>query len=246
MWRLGLIGHPVAQSFSPQYFKAKFEELGLRDWDYQAFDLPHLDDFESWWQSQAGLVAVNVTIPHKQTVLACCKNLSDDVKAIGAANLIIQSEQDPLSFNAFNTDHSGFAKALKETWDYPFQKALILGSGGSSKAIQYALTQLNIPFEIGSRSTLGEHYQKLSLKAYDLIINCTPYGLPSQWEALPLPYDELGPQQHFFDLNYHGITPSMQKCLDHGAQACNGLSMLQHQADFAWELIKAKRSNCFQ
>ena len=97
MWRLGLIGHSVAQSFSPQYFKAKFEALGLSDWDYQAFDLPHIDDVESWWQSQAGLVAVNVTIPHKQTVLAYCQNLSDDVKAIGAANLIIQSEQDPLS-----------------------------------------------------------------------------------------------------------------------------------------------------
>ena len=112
MWSIGLIGHPVSQSFSPEYFRQKFEDLGLSNWAYKAFDLTDLNTFNTWWQTQNRLVALNVTIPHKQNIIAHCSEISDQVNSIGAANLIIQSAERPDQFKAFNTDHSGFAEAL--------------------------------------------------------------------------------------------------------------------------------------
>ena len=245
MWSIGLIGHPVSQSFSPEYFRQKFEDLGLSNWAYKAFDLTDLNTFNTWWQTQNRLVALNVTIPHKQNIIAHCSKISDQVNRIGAANLIIQSAERPDQFKAFNTDHSGFAEALSEAWGNDFYKAVILGSGGSSKAIQFALQEKQIPYTVASRSGSNAPYEHIDFRDFDLIINCTPIGLPSQWSTLPIPTEHIKSEQHFFDLNYHGITPSMQCFLDHGAKVSNGLNMLKKQADQTWEFIKINRPDCF-
>lgn len=245
MWSIGLIGHPVSQSFSPEYFRLKFEQLGLSNWSYKAFDLPDLNTFDTWWQTQNRLVALNVTIPHKQNIIAHCSEVSDHVKSIGAANLIIQSAERPNQLKAFNTDHSGFAEALSEAWGNDFHKAVILGSGGSSRAIQFALQEIQIPYTVASRSGSNASYEHIDFRDFDLIINCTPIGLPSQWTTLSFPDEQILSDHHFFDLNYHGITPTMQLFLDHGAKVSNGLKMLQNQADHAWEIIKRNRPDCF-
>jgi len=188
------------------------------------------------------LIGFNVTIPYKQSVLAYCTHVSPEVVAIGASNCIsikrLHGEKHELT--AYNTDYFGWMESLK-TWYFPSKnKALVLGSGGSSKAIQYALNTLHIPFEVAGR-TLPLNYTNINLQTFDLIINCTPAGMLNQTlKELHLPYQQIDTSMHFYDLVYN---PSETAMMAHfkaaGAQVKNGLEMLHLQADKSWEIFQS-------
>lgn len=237
---LGLIGYPLAHSFSPAYFKQKFKDENLLDWDYQAFPLKDLDGLPAFLNSQSELIGFNVTIPHKTEVLKYCNTLSEEVEKIGAANFILIHPETKL-LSAYNTDYWGFAQSLK-TWYTGEGRALVLGNGGSSKAIQYALELLQKSFDVCSRN--GElNYSNLDLSQYDLIVNCTPIGMSSNKELseeLELPCQQINCTHFFYDLVYNpDNTAMMQRFAAKGAKVKNGLEMLHLQADKAWEMIQS-------
>jgi shikimate dehydrogenase len=235
---MGLIGYPLAHSFSPGYFKEKFKLEDLSDWDYQAFPLTEINKLPELISLHPNLIGFNVTIPYKSEVLKYCNSQSDEVKAIGAANFILIDPETKF-LSAYNTDYWGFTQSL-ETWYTGNGRALILGNGGSSKAIQYALEKLQIPFDVCSRK--GDlNYRNLDLSQYSLIVNCTPVGMSGNTDKdglLDLPYHQINSSHYFYDLVYNPETTGMmQKFADRGAKAKNGLEMLHLQADKAWEML---------
>lgn len=235
---LGLIGFPLTHSFSPQYFQSIFLSEGLKNWDYQLFPLPDIHALPELLRTQQELLAFNVTIPHKAAVLSFCQEQSEEVTAIGAANLVLVNRVDQ-SLKAFNTDVWGFENSLFP-WYQGGKRALIIGSGGSSKAVQFVLKNKGIPIDVLSRSK-PESSTILHLSHYDLIVNCTPLGmLHHQADPLyPLPYHQINTQHSFFDLVYNPQETAMMKVFAAaGAQTKNGLEMLHLQADRAWQLIK--------
>ncbi len=237
---LGLIGYPLAHSFSPAYFKQKFKDENLLEWDYQAFPLKDLDELPAFLNSQSELIGFNVTIPHKTEVLKYCNTLSEEVEKIGAANFILIHPETKL-LSAYNTDYLGFTQSLK-SWYTGNGPALVLGNGGSSKAIQFALDKLQIPYDVCSRK--GElNYSNLDLSQYTLIVNCTPIGMSNSTQSLPmeleLPYQQINSKHFFYDLVYNPEnTAMMQQFAAKGARVKNGLEMLHLQADIAWDMIK--------
>lgn len=248
MVTLGLIGYPLNHSFSPAYFKSKFEELGLQNYEYRLFPLQDISELNDLINSKNGLIALNVTIPYKTTVLPSCRFISEDVREIGAANLLlINRETDGFSLSAFNTDHFGFSESLKKFYTINNKKALILGNGGSSKAVQYALQKMHIPFDIASR-TVGIPYDEIDLSYYELVVNCTPVGMTNFADKssplLSLDYSSINTSHYFFDLVYNPIhTPMMEEFQKRGAQVKNGLEMLHLQADKAWDIINSTQNN---
>ncbi|MES2619264.1 MAG: shikimate dehydrogenase, partial [Bacteroidota bacterium] len=190
---LGLTGYPLSHSFSPAYFAEKFRLLNLHNWSYQLFPLEDISGIQSLISEQPDLIALNVTIPHKQAILPYCGWLSEEVKAIGAANLVLI---DRLSgapmLKAYNTDHYGFEKSLETWYGKHSGRALVMGTGGASKAIQYSLQKQGRAFDLVGRSTTLQ-YSDLDLSAYELIINCTPAGMKngSAESLLPLPYEKV-------------------------------------------------------
>lgn len=241
---LGLTGYPLSHSFSPAYFRQKFEDEGLSDWDYRLFPLIYADMIPKLTVSEKNLIALNVTIPHKQAVLKHCQYLSDDVKAIGAANLILinRTEGKKPELQAHNTDHYGFITSLKNSMPDSDGRALILGDGGSSKAVAYALSRAGMPFDIAGRN-LKLNYNNVLLQNYRLIVNCTPVGMKTEQdsdELLPLNYNIIKDSHFFYDLVYNPETTAMMKKFsEKGAIVKNGLEMLHLQADRGWEIIKA-------
>ena len=245
---LGLTGYPLAHSFSPAYFKQRFEAEGLDGWDYRLFPLEDLRGLPELIRHEPELLALNVTIPHKQDVLQYCSSISEEAAAIGAANLIlIERESTGFTLRAHNTDHFGFSESLRKAKTSINGRALILGSGGSSKAVAYALKQMQIPFDVAGRS-LPLNYGNLDLAAYSLIVNCSPVGMQRSDPAgyptlLPLNYDAAHAGQLFYDLVYNPAeTDMMQRFSARGASVMNGLNMLHLQADKAWEIIKSKHN----
>jgi shikimate dehydrogenase len=237
---LGLIGYPLAHSFSPAYFKQKFKDENLLDWDYQAFPIESIELLPTLLDLHPDLIGFNVTIPHKTEVLKYCHTLSEEVDKIGAANFILIDPKTKL-LSAYNTDYFGFAKSL-EAWYNGCGRALVLGSGGSSKAIQYALDNLNISHDGCGRN--GEiNYSNVDLNQYDLIVNCTPIGMSTytlhETDVLDLPYHQINNSHCFYDLVYNPENTSMmQRFAARGARVKNGIEMLHLQADKAWEMVK--------
>jgi shikimate dehydrogenase len=240
---IGLIGYPLAHSFSPQYFKDKFKTLGLTDWDYQLFPLEHIQDLPALINKHQDLLALNITIPHKESVLRFCTELNPDVQHIGAANLLTidRTGNTTTHLKAYNTDYYGFTESLSGWYKQIHGKTLVLGTGGSSKAVQYALSKLQLDFDVaGRRSKLN--YENLDLSQYQLIVNCTPVGMYSETikseKILPLPYDMVNEHHLFYDLVYNpGETEMMKLFENHGAKVKNGLQMLHLQAEHAWTII---------
>ncbi len=241
---LGLTGYPLSHSFSPAYFRQKFEDEGLSDWDYRLFPLIDADLIPGLTALEKKLIALNITIPHKQAVLKHCQYLSDDVKTIGAANLILinRTEGKNPELYAHNTDHYGFITSLKNSLPDLNGRALILGNGGSSKAVAYALSCAGMPFDIAGRN-LKLKYHNVLLQNYRLIVNCTPVGMKTEQggdELLPLNYEAINDLHFFYDLVYNPETTAMMKKFsDKEATVKNGLEMLHLQADRGWEIIKA-------
>lgn len=239
----GLIGQTVSHSFSKAYFDEKFFREGLRDHHYELFPLNNIGEIENLIKNTKGLTGLNVTLPYKEQVIQFLDEVDPDAKKIGAVNVIKFKDG---KRKGFNTDSGAFLETI-EKWlpkDKTF-KALILGTGGSSKAVQQALTKMKMDFKIVSREASKGHltYEdvqknpKLITESH-LLINTTPLGMhPNTSTMPPIDYEKIGPEHYVYDLIYNPArTLFLQKAEIRGATIKNGLEMLHVQAEKSWTI----------
>jgi shikimate dehydrogenase len=241
--KFGLIGSAVSHSFSKAYFDEKFFNEGLRDYHYDLYPLKTVDDLKALLKENPDIYGLNVTIPYKEQVLKFLHDIDPFAKTVGAVNVIkITSGK----LKGFNTDSDAFYESVAKWFPKPKgSKALILGSGGSSKAVQFALRKLEVPFKIVSREkALGDHtYEELEkdesiLASSNLLINTTPLGMSPDMNAMPpINYELLGTSHFVYDLIYNPArTKFLQKSEMRGTTIKNGLEMLHIQAEKAWKI----------
>jgi shikimate dehydrogenase len=235
----GIIGYPLLQTFSPGYFNKKFEAEGIHD-TYQKFPLDKIDDLNGVLAMHSDLKGLNVTIPYKQEVIALLDELDDTAQQVGAINTIAIKNG---KLKGYNTDTIGFINSLKPLIKPQHSKALILGTGGASKAVAYALKKLNISYLFVSRNKKEGQlsYPDLNeaiIRDHKLIINTTPLGMVPQENACPdIPYSFLSAEHLLYDLIYHPEeTLFLQKGKERGAGIKNGYEMLIGQAEAAWKI----------
>lgn len=236
----GLIGFPLSHSFSKKYFTEKFEREGLKDCSYENFPIATIDEFKKIL-ALPGLEGLNVTIPYKEKVISFLHQSSDVVRKIKACNCIkIRNGK----LYGYNTDIFGFEKSLKKNWN-PFihSHALILGTGGSAKAVKYVFEKLGINYKKVSRKPSADSfsYEQLTksiIVKYKLIVNTTPLGMfPNVVEAPPIPYEHLSSEHFLFDLIYNPPkTLFLKKGEEKGATTQNGHDMLVLQAEENWKI----------
>ena len=242
---LGLIGKSISHSFSKSYFEKKFKEESLSDFSYTNFDLGNLDSLLHIIADN-NLSGLNVTKPYKEDVISFLNELDFTAKEIGAVNCIkvIQKDNAPYLIG-YNTDYYGFAQSIKPFLEPIHQKALILGTGGASKAVNFALKNVGVDvyFVTTGEKKSGNyfHYTELNqyiMNAFKLIVNGTPLGLfPNVNECPAIPYEQITTEHLLYDLIYNPEeTLFLKKGKEHGATTINGLSMLKLQADKAWEI----------
>lgn len=238
----GLIGYPLGHSFSKKFFTEKFERENLPDCNYELFPIPSIKDLPSLINSTPFLMGLNVTIPYKQQVLEYVTERSDTVRDIGAANTIKIIDN---NLFAYNTDVIGFEKSFIKKLKPFHKKALILGTGGSSKAVQFVLNKLGIEFLFVSGSQQPSantiNYSNIDeniMNEHLVIINCTPVGMsPNDKEHPQLPYQFISKEHYLFDLVYKPEkTIFLQKGEDEGAVVQNGYEMLIIQAEESWKI----------
>lgn len=242
MKQFGLIGYPLSHSFSKKYFSEKFEKASIADAHYELYELKSLEDFKNWMNSIPHLKGLNVTIPYKQEVIPFLDRLNDKAKAIGAVN-VIKKESDG-TYTGYNSDYYGFKNSLEDFLENTLpKKALVLGTGGASKAVIVALQDIGVDYRYVSRKasgcTLG--YEDLTtelIAEHLLIINTTPLGMSPNTDQCPsIPYEAIGQDHRLYDLVYNpSETLFMKKGLEQGAKVKNGLDMLILQAEKAWEI----------
>jgi shikimate dehydrogenase len=241
--KFGLIGSTVSHSFSKAYFDEKFFRDGLRDYHYELYPLKNIDELMNLLKENPELCGLNVTIPYKEQVLKFLNEIDNDAKKIGAVNVIKISDG---FLKGFNTDSDAFFDTMKKWFpNGKDSKALILGTGGSSKAVQEALEKLEIPFETVSREEgkANYTYQDLEKKpklisSSNLIINTTPLGMsPNNNAVVPIDFELITPKHFVYDLIYNPArTLFLQKAEMRGANIKNGLEMLHVQAEKAWAI----------
>ena len=236
--KYGLLGRNISYSFSRGYFGNKFEREGIAA-TYENFDIPDISYFQSILEQNPDLKGLNVTIPYKEQVLPFLTDLDPTAAKIGAVNTIKVLPNGDLK--GFNTDYFVFSEALKPFLKPFHGKALILGTGGASKAIYYALNELQILPVFVSRSPQTGHlkYEDLDEKVMEehlVIVNCTPLGTSPNTEAFPpIPIDLIGNRHFIFDLIYNPAeTKLMELASKRGAVVSNGLKMLELQAEKSW------------
>jgi len=237
----GLIGYPLGHSFSKKYFTVKFEKEGLENCRYENFPIESIEELEDLLENQPELEGLNVTIPYKEMVLSFLDDSSPEVKEIRACNCIRISGG---RLHGYNTDISGFEQSLYScTKPERHKKALILGTGGSARAIRYVLNKSGIEYKNVSRKPGSGifSYEQLTdeiIRSHTLIINTTPLGMfPRVIEAPPIPYQYIGKDHLLFDLIYNPEkTLFMKKGEKAGAQIQNGYDMLVFQAEENWKI----------
>jgi shikimate dehydrogenase len=241
----GLIGYPLGHSFSAGYFAAKFEKENIADCVYKNFPIDNIDKFSAIISDNPDIAGLNVTIPYKEQVIPFLNEIDAEAKAIGAINTVkIIRKDGKTTLNGFNSDVYGFENSLKPHLKEYHKKALILGTGGASKAIKYILNKLNIEYVSASIEELKENeisYSDITKEVIEnrlLIINATPLGTyPKVDNCAPIPYEYLTSKHLLFDLVYNPEeTMFMKKGRENGAFAMNGLKMLHMQAERAWEI----------
>lgn len=237
----GLIGYPLGHSFSKQYFTEKFEKEGLKDCRFEAFPIESILEFPGLLRTNPLLRGLSVTIPYKEQVLPYVDHYSDAVKAIGATNSIsIKNGR----LTAYNTDIVGFEKSFVPLLQPQHRAALVLGTGGASKAVQYVLRKLGVDFLVVTRNKTQPNqisYNEIDgavMTTYTVIINCSPVGMYPAVDAAPeLPYSLVTPQHYLYDLVYK---PAETLFLQHGkasgATIKNGYDMLLLQAEESWRI----------
>jgi shikimate dehydrogenase len=246
MGQYGLIGFPLKHSFSKAYFNDKFKAENI-DAEYVNFEIPSIGDFKSIVKDHPQLAGLNVTIPYKEQVIPLLDELSENAKLIGAVNVIkFIRNKGKLRLVGYNSDIIGFKKSIEPLLQTYHQQALILGTGGSAKAVFYGLKQLNISATYVSRKKSSGKiltYQDLTpeiMAANKLIVNCTPVGMwPNVDECPDIPYSCLTGEHLLYDLLYNpNETLFMKNGEEHGATVKNGLEMLLLQAFASWDFWK--------
>ncbi|MFD2550326.1 shikimate dehydrogenase family protein [Bizionia sediminis] len=241
MRKFGLIGRDISYSFSKTYFANKFHNEGITNAKYLNFDIRHIEQVKPLLENPDNC-GFNVTIPYKEAIIPYLNTLSTEAQQIGAVNTIKRNKDGGLT--GYNTDYFGFTKALQPLLQSKHKTALILGTGGASKAVAYSLQQLNIAYKIVSRNPLNPahfSYHDLTetiIKNHAIIINCTPLGtFPNVMAKPAIPYQYITQNHILFDLIYN---PSETQFLRHGraskAQVINGWLMLKLQAEKSWSI----------
>ncbi len=242
----GLIGYPLAHSFSSEFFNRKFQREGIHA-KYLNFETEEVAEVHQIVLSNPRLRGLNVTIPHKESILLLLDEVTPEAKAIGAVNAV-RVERSPDNMHGYrlvghNTDHVGFKESIAPLLNpTKHRNALVLGTGGVSKAVTCALTDMGIGWKLVSRTPAEEQlgYDELSpemLKSYTVIINATPVGtFPNVNQCPPILYDYLTPNHLLYDLVYNPEnTLFLKKGKKRGASVKNGREMLERQALAAWE-----------
>lgn len=237
----GLIGHPLGHSFSKKFFNEKFQNEMI-DAEYRNFDIDTIESFPTIIEEHSNLRGVNVTIPYKELVIPYINELSEDAQAIGAVNVIkISRNHEGVHLKGYNSDVIGFTDSIRPLLKPFHKKALILGTGGASKAIRYGLYKLGIETCFVSRRPKEGMLTYSDLTAdimaeYTVIVNCSPVGMfPHTDERPDLPYQFIGSHHILYDLVYNpDETLFMKSGREQGATTKNGLEMLILQARAGW------------
>ena len=246
MIKLGLIGYPLVHSFSKKYFKEKFDNENIKNVSYQNYELKNINELKSLIKRNSDLRGLNVTIPYKEKVIKYLDKIDEKYLNIGAVNVIKIIDN---KLFAINTDYEAFKITLKEWLDNSFNsKALILGTGGSSKSVSLALKELNIDHNFVSRKkrkNVFSYEELLDIKTfsnYKLIINTTPLGMYPKINLLPnIPYRFITKNYYLYDLVYNPETTRfLEKGKRKGAKIKNGLEMLHLQAELSWNYWNQK------
>lgn len=247
MDKYGLIGYPLGHSFSKNYFNEKFENENI-DAQYINFEIPNIENLVEVLDLNPELKGLNVTIPYKEKVISYLDYISPEARAIGAVNVIrVSHKGKDTILRGYNSDVIGFTKSIEPLLERFHKKALILGTGGASKAINYGLKSLGLETVFVSRfkrpGTI--QYEDVTpdvIKEYNVIVNCTPVGMYPNVEQCPkLPYEAMDQHTLLYDLIYNpDETLFMHNGSEHGATVKNGLEMLLLQAFASWEFWSGK------
>ena len=241
----GLIGYPISHSFSAKYFEKKFSDENISDSEYQLFPLEDISLLPQLISSQPDLKGFNITIPHKVAILPYLDLISEAAKAVGAVNCVkIERSESGIKLAGHNTDTYGFRESLVPLLKPFHRKALVLGTGGASKAICYMLKELGIGYTLVSRESGNAtilNYSQLTesiMSANLLIINTTPVGMYPNTDKFPdIPYQFLSRMHLLYDLIYNPYeTTFMLKGRNAGAEVKNGSQMFELQAEKSWEI----------
>lgn len=236
--KFGLIGYPLDHSFSPEYFRNKFHRESIQHCQYLAYPIQHIEEVQALL-ADPDLAGLNVTIPYKQAIIPFLDELSLEASAMGAVNTLVKKSN---RWVGHNTDFIGFKQSLPIEPD-KHKKVLILGTGGSSKAVAYAFSEMGIDIVFVSRQKSGNNitYQEITaslLEETQYIVNTTPLGMYPDSASFPdIPYHHLRSSHICYDLVYNPAETSfMAKSRQQGALVQNGYAMLIAQAEAAWEL----------
>jgi len=241
----GLIGYPLDHSFSKNYFTEKFKKAELTDHQYLNFPIDSIDKIETLLKKHPNLNGLNVTIPYKEKVIPYLDEISQEAKAIGAVNTIkILRDSNKIRLKGFNTDAAGFKKSLKPFLTFKHERALILGTGGASKAVAHVLKNMGIEYLFVSRTpkndqTIGyDQVNQYVIKFHLLIINTSPVGtFPNVNDSPDIPYEFISNEHFLYDLIYNPERSLfLQKGKEKGAKILNGYDMLINQAEEAWKI----------
>jgi len=238
MRKFGLIGFPLSHSFSKKYFEEKFKREQIADCSYDLFELKSIEELPSLIKSNSELVGLNITIPYKESAMPFLDFVSEEAKQIGAVNCV--KIIDGL-LAGYNTDVFGFEQSLQNFIAIPAH-VFVLGTGGSSKAVEFVLRKLNLPFVKVSREKKAGciSYAEIAqeMKSKNLFINTTPLGMfPDVSSAPEIPYELLSENNFLFDLVYNPEeTEFLKSGKLRGTKTKNGLEMLQLQAKKSWEI----------
>ncbi|MDA3853378.1 MAG: shikimate dehydrogenase [Bacteroidales bacterium] len=243
MNRYGLLGYPLGHSFSKKYFLDKFKEEGIEA-RFENFEFEYASDMEGVILGMSELKGFAITIPHKQSVLDLLDETDDAIEAIGAVNCVkIDRSPGRISLKGYNTDVIGFEESFKEFLKPSHHKALVLGTGGASKAVEYVLSKLGISYEMVSRtktktSLCYEDITAAKMAEVQVIINTTPLGMYPKVETCPaLPYASLTSEHYCYDLVYNPEeTLFLTKAKANGAAIKSGMDMLELQAEANWRI----------
>jgi len=239
--KFGLVGKNITYSFSKKYFTEKFSKELFDDCTYENFDIPTIEEFPNVLKENPDLKGLNITIPYKEAIIPFLDTMSDKAFRIGAVNVIRFTKKGNLK--GYNSDWYGFKKSLEPLLQPHHKKALILGTGGASKAVAFALDKLGIFYTFVSREATENaiDYNRINVTTFDnfqIIINCTPLGTsPNTKEFPPIPYEFFTEKHIAFDLIYNPEeTQFLKKAKKKGATIKNGYEMLVFQAEKAWTI----------
>lgn len=240
---LGLIGYPLGHSFSREYHNRRIEKEGL-DAVYENYELSDISLLTDLVHTHPTLVGLNVTIPYKEVVVPYLSEIDESAQRIGAVNVIkIEREGNEVRMVGYNSDYMGFRNSITPLLQPHHTHALVLGSGGASKAVKVALQDIGLTVQVVSRHPQKDEIDYASLtsdimSSHQVIVNTTPLGMyPNEESCADIPYELLTSQHLCYDVVYNPLTTLfMKKAAEQGATVSNGLKMLYGQADASWEI----------